>query len=217
MRNWLIFLLFSFIASGATKANPQDPNGASAAPPEHSRALSADNNGEPENAQAAPDKSGSLLYGSIALAGLSALTLLIALPAVCRIRHEHHFKKKHPQSWDEIGEVVHETLNRFGKKVYGRCHLSAKPKYSLLKCSCGRQWMITTRKNEIVGRNAWLITVNHNCTHFEVHHNARRTHAIRSDNLTAESLFDALTEARRHGPFRLTHTPHGQWHDSSAR
>lgn len=156
-----------------------------------------------------------LIY--FAIGALSTLTLLFTIPIALLRRSKARARQLAPDSQENINKIVHRTLHRFGQKVFGRNLISTTQKYVLLQSKCERQWMITSPLREMTGRKAWLITINHTGTHFEIHHNEKRKNALQSANLSASALYDALLEAQTQGPFILSRPPHGIWKDISLR
>lgn len=164
-----------------------------------------------------PSHAKSWFYVLIGIATASAATLGFAIPAYLRIRRERQLDTTEPETRADVQEVVHSTLHRFGKKVLGRSRLSGRMQYALLEGESGHQWMVTTTEESFIQRDAWLITLNHAHTYFEVHHNEMRQDSVRSKGLSAPALFEALMAAHAHGPFRLSRVPHGTWRDISLR
>lgn len=154
---------------------------------------------------------------ALAPGGLAVVALIFLALLIQRIRLNQKIDRIHPQSLSEIQEIVHHILRQFGKQAFGRHSSNDSQKYTLLESGCGRQWMIIRSGTELARRHAWLITLNHASTHYEVHHNERRTSSRRTSDLTAKSLEAALAEALAIGPFTPTRAPDESWRNISLR
>jgi hypothetical protein len=124
----------------------------------------------------------------------------------------------HPHSWEDIGTVVQDAMRRFGRQVYGRVLFGRTPSFCVFESECRRKWVITERTDKLLGRSVWLVSINYACTHFEVHHREDRRAPVHTENLSSAALFDALMQARKHGPFRVTHhSLNERWNRLDAR